>query len=1167
MRRVYNIILALTLTLLLTNINNQAIAQFDFSVTPCQTAEEVIALIDTVFLKGVNPASINNISFSGDPTSVGYFYNAYFSGFSKPVGLIMTTGKAADADKANVCGSSQNASTDNNGVENDPDLYDVGGVGSHDGCIIEFDFRPTSDTVSFNYVFASEEYHEYVNGGVNDAFGFFLSGSNIAGPYTNDAINIAIIPNTSTPVSINTVNFGSGGNTCTGKPGGCSNCTYFKDNSQDSDPAFGQFVYDGLTTNLAAKNETEQCVWYHIKLAIGDGGDGLWDSGVLLEAGSFDPGNVVENTAYTHPTIDSVLYESCNNHDAVLYFAIGSPRTDPYIIPYQVLGSATENFDYTLINTGHEDTIYIEAGALYDSVIIRPFADGEIEGIEDVRIVYNPVMCGFSVPDTIVTLISDVPDFPDTNRVYNTYCEDTITVGFTDLLEGIPPYEYTWYKKDWTPSISNEASVDYAMSGEDNYYLYCVIQDTCGYQSVDTAFIIVPDLDTDAGPDKSLCNMPSVTLEGISIGAQNYNWISNPNDPTIVGQGNDTITVSPPQTTEYILVATDNCTNSDQDTTYATLEGAVATASDDGSICLTDSITLECNIGNNGETYVWTSIPNDPGLAAQNTNQTIKVSPTAQTTYYVEVTDACSFTDTDEVEVLVYELPIANAGNDSEVCMGEDYNLSASGGVNYQWGSIPVDPSLSLNQQDTLANPIVIPDSETTYKYFVEVTNANGCITTDTMELTVNHVPDIQLSPNNDVICFGDTVTITAIGNVADDYIWSSSPNDPSVTGANTDEITAIPDVTTTYSLIATIGGINCPATPDYTITVIPQLFAEFEIVNNKIETCENEAVGVMYTGNATTAAIYEWDFGTDAVVNSGSSQGPYSIQWSSVGVKTISLTLTENDCPSDIVEQEVEVYAVPETEFSADPEEGCAELEVTFTNLSSKLDEAAFVWNIDGTTSSDSNTTHTFINPGIYPITLTTTNKSICVDELTKNNFIVVNEVPDADFDADPPETILEEGVINFINNSSSQDIMTYLWYFGDNDSSTLQNPEHQYISEGQYEVILITTTSNGCYSEATNFVTIHPDFAVYPPNAFTPNGDGENDTFIIKSTGINSYYIRIFSRWGEIVFESDDINEHWDGSYNGKIVEPGTYVYNINYRSMIDKDYTVNGTVTVVK
>lgn len=93
MNRFFIIALAFILVFFIDIFENKVIAQFQFAVIPCQTEEEVLALIDTVFLDGVSEQAIQNISFSGDPTSVGYFYNAYFTGFKKPLGIIMTTGK------------------------------------------------------------------------------------------------------------------------------------------------------------------------------------------------------------------------------------------------------------------------------------------------------------------------------------------------------------------------------------------------------------------------------------------------------------------------------------------------------------------------------------------------------------------------------------------------------------------------------------------------------------------------------------------------------------------------------------------------------------------------------------------------------------------------------------------------------------------------------------------------------------------------------------------------------------------------------------------------------------------------------------------------------------------------------------------------------------------
>ncbi|MCF6171862.1 MAG: choice-of-anchor L domain-containing protein [Bacteroidales bacterium] len=282
----------LLLVILFFGIQKNGTSQYNFHVEACADSAAVIALFDSVFFSEVPPQTIANLTFYGDPSAVGYFRGGYFLGFDVPRGIILTSGKSGDADKSNICNTEQNASTNNGGFEGDPDLEQLAGVSSHDACIIEFDYKPNADTVSFNYVFASEEYHEYVNSTFNDMFGFFVSGPGIAGPYLNNAEYISLIPETSIGVAINTVNFGKGGSTCTGKPSGCINCEWFKDNSQNTDPAFSKFVYDGLTKPLVAKHGVKHGQWFHLKIAISDGGDAIYDSAVLLEKDSFFTGHL-----------------------------------------------------------------------------------------------------------------------------------------------------------------------------------------------------------------------------------------------------------------------------------------------------------------------------------------------------------------------------------------------------------------------------------------------------------------------------------------------------------------------------------------------------------------------------------------------------------------------------------------------------------------------------------------------------------------------------------------------------------------------------------------------------------------------------------------------------------------------------------------------------------
>ena len=179
-------------------------------------------------------------------------------------GFILTTGTPGNAEGPNNSGST----TTNNGAGGDPDLNSLPGVGTtYDACVLEIDIIPECDTISFDYVFGSEEYNEFV-GSINDAFAFWISGPGIVG-----AVNIALIPGTTTPVTIDNVNL-------------FSYDEYYNDNT--GVPAGDDYYieYDGFTTVLTAFSVVTPGETYHLKLAIGDESDHSYDSGVFLKANS-----------------------------------------------------------------------------------------------------------------------------------------------------------------------------------------------------------------------------------------------------------------------------------------------------------------------------------------------------------------------------------------------------------------------------------------------------------------------------------------------------------------------------------------------------------------------------------------------------------------------------------------------------------------------------------------------------------------------------------------------------------------------------------------------------------------------------------------------------------------------------------------------------------------
>lgn len=222
------------------------------------------ALVNSIVGSGI---TVSNVTYNGAPTAAGIFTGGLASGIGIDSGIILTSG---DVNLA-VGPNNSDGATGGNGLPGDSDLNTlIPGFNTFDATVLEFDFTTTTGNIFFNYVFASEEYNEFVNSSFNDVFGFFLNGQ-----------NIALIPGTTTPVSINTVNGGNPLGT------NASNSHLFVNNDlQDGGPFFN-IQYDGFTKVLTAQIFGLNTDTNRIKLAIADGGDFSLDSAVFIQAGTF----------------------------------------------------------------------------------------------------------------------------------------------------------------------------------------------------------------------------------------------------------------------------------------------------------------------------------------------------------------------------------------------------------------------------------------------------------------------------------------------------------------------------------------------------------------------------------------------------------------------------------------------------------------------------------------------------------------------------------------------------------------------------------------------------------------------------------------------------------------------------------------------------------------
>jgi len=421
-------------------------------------------LVKNVFIKG-NCSNVTNINGIGDETiSIGQFRNGQ-NVLDFNDGIILSTGAIALAHGPN---NSNEASYSFDSMTNDPDLDQLATSDLYDATGIEFDFVPLDEVVTFRYVFASEEYCEFVDSDFNDVFGFFVSGPGIDGPFSNNAINVANLANTNEDVSINTVNH-------------LRNQDFYVNNVTNLDaescminfsPLFEDFIeYDGFTTPLTASFRVTPCETYSIRLVIGDVGDPNLDSAVFLETNSFDLGDGVDVRAEVIGNLEPIAYESCIDGQFVFTRSSFSNVNQDELIEFNISpdSEAVNGVDFETIPL----SVTIPAGELSFTLPITIIEDNIVEGPENLKLelMYD---CDCIAPSVSELIITEADGF---SVIFNEVevCADQAFVIGPQVIGGAPPFDFTWENGSLVDSI------EISISSETE--LVVTVTDFCGNTS------------------------------------------------------------------------------------------------------------------------------------------------------------------------------------------------------------------------------------------------------------------------------------------------------------------------------------------------------------------------------------------------------------------------------------------------------------------------------------------------------------------------------------------------------------------------------------------------------------------------------------------------------------------------------------------------------------
>jgi hypothetical protein len=558
------------------------------------SAQTPTQLVNNVLLGFGVTAS--NITINGSPlnantpvSNVTSFTNSNPS-FPFNAGLLLTTGNGIGAQGPNSQTSFTNNTPATPNVSADPHLNAIANGNVTNGAVLEFDFIPSGDTMSFRYIFGSDEYPEFSPSSFNDAFGLFLWGPGISGPYAlagypAGGANVAILPDGITPVTINNV-------------GDASNTQYYVFN--DNGSTYGTAIqYDGTTVVLTAAASVQCNQTYHIKLAISNVGDQAYDSGVFLEAGSF----ASDAVAVTVATVsgDTTIIEGCTDANFI-FTRPSNDVADTLLINYTITGNAIEGTDFNFL----PDTIIFLPGQ--DSVIINltPTQDGVTEGFESVIItveLINP--CNDTIFSQGTIFIGEGPIINISENDPIVQCATDSIPLFASASGGYPPYDYEWTDIGGVPSGTGDTIFgSISQNGTISYLITAT--DQCNFSNIDTVTITMNQtlaIDT-MGTVASSCQ-PTGVVWGLATGTTGipaFNWTGpGANSPNFI----DASVWEDIPSGWYYFTVTDNVCSVNDSVFVDLLDPPVASFT---ATPLSGCSPLEVTITNssqNGTAYLW----------------------------------------------------------------------------------------------------------------------------------------------------------------------------------------------------------------------------------------------------------------------------------------------------------------------------------------------------------------------------------------------------------------------------------------------------------------------------------------------------------------------------------------------------------------------------------
>lgn len=769
-----------------------------------------------------------------------------------------------------------------------------------------------------------------------------------------------------------------------------------------------------------------------------------------------------------------------------------------------------------------------------------------------------------------------------------TLCSSTPTVDLTGSVTG-GATTGIWTVLDGSGIFSNPVNListytptvsDYAQG-----YLTFVLQSTGNcipqYDTMKVAFISSPDVS--AGPDQFYCrnNVPDIPLSGTLQFAVASVWSGG------VGGAFDDIsdlntfyTASPADIAEdsLLIIITSSgsffaCPN-DKDTTviYFT-EPATVFAGPDIVTCASQSdAPLAGSVTGASLTGIWTTSgsgsfsPSETNLITDYLISSADTTAGSVTLVLTSTGNGGCLAVADSLTLTILDQPQVNITTPDSICANVPLiNLTGNVTTGYSvlwtvngFGSIGnpnlLNTTYTVNTGDTIVGSIQ-----------VYLATSGGICPVETDSITISFIaPPVANAGPDQSFCENELAALNGIlGGSASGATWTSTGTGnftPSNALLNTFYSPSLLDLSNGFVnlILTTSADFGCLADKDtIQITYLDAPTADFSFSS----ACAAENTYFIDESTVSSGTITSWtyDFGDGNISIANDPIHPYL----SSGSFNASLIVESSNGCFDTITRTVYVNPVPVALFQHPY--ACVGESLNFTDISFLASGNIVSWDWDFNSgegvSSLQNPTYSFSQTGSIPVMLSVTSDSGCVGTVT--NLVNVLSGPDADFIVAPvPALVLEN--VNYTDLTIGS-ITNWYWDFGDQMGGNSQNETHQYANGGTFTVILEVTDTAGCVDTTSKQIQI----ILLPvlPTAFTPNGDGENDVFIIRGGPFVAADFKVYNSWGQLVFSTMDALEGWDGTFGGDDAPIGVYTWTFTVTVSGDRQIIKEGDVTLIR